>query len=238
MEEGFFSIWMNPLQWTDVDFKGIDEKHKELSIEDVIEFVCIPGTEIDIADFLERYKQINQEISRWALAPNEENVLEKMVWPLRQAKANYVLGNYLATVALCGMVAEMFSILLFEISNITINAHPMTERHQVNLFGKKFEKLGQATRLKILIAYELIDDELLKAFETVAASRNKYLHNWSIDYENLANEAREAYLATVAIAVRVTGQRVNAGRVNMNPAFERYLQERGAYRPKNSPEIE
>ncbi len=237
MEEGKFSIWLNPLQWIDVDIPRNDQDYEGIKVEDVLQFICIPGTGIELADFIERYQLINQEEPRWSFAPNEQNILEKMVWPLRQAKANYVLGNYLATVALCGIVAEMLSMLLFEISGITVNNRLITEKDQVNLFGSKFEKLSQSRRLKVLIAYGIIDDELSEEFVKVANSRNKYLHNWSVNHENLANEARDAYLATVAIAVRVTGQRTDAGRVYMDTALVRYLQEQGVYTPKGESDI-
>lgn len=235
-DKGYFDIWMNPLQWTDVDIPRTDQDYEGLEIEDVLQFVCIPGTEIDLVNFVDRYKQINQETQRWSTPPNERNILEKMVWPLRQAKANYVLGNCLATVALCGMVAEMMSVLLFEINNVTINNRPITEKDQKNIYGSKFEKLSQSRRVEVLKAYGIIDDELAKLFGDVAASRNKYLHNWSIDHNSLENESRQAYLATVAIAIRVTGQRFDAGRIYMDPALIRYLQERGAYRSTDSPE--
>ena len=90
----------------------------------------------------------------------------------------------------------------------------------------------------MLRAYDIIDDDLVARFDKVAASRNKYLHNWSVDYDNLADEAREAYLATVEIAVQVTGQQIDAGRVFMNPSLVRYLQDRGVYRPKDAFETE
>lgn len=203
---------------------------EEVTDSDVLDFVCIPGTERSLTAFIDRYNQINKEAPRWNFPPQEQNILEKMVWPLRQAKANYVLGNYLATLALCGIVAEMASMLLFEISTITINNQPLTDKDQENLFGARFEKLRQSRRVKILRAYNIIDDALVKDFDMVASSRNKYLHNWSVDHENLADVALEAYVATLGIIAQIMGEQTHEGRIYMSPAMVRYLESRGAYK--------
>lgn len=235
-EEGYFNIWLNPLQIFNLDYPGIDETSGEMTLEEFVTFFCVPGVDHGLADFVERYHEINKENPRWHVPPNEQNILEKIVWPLRQAKANYVLGNCLATIALCGMVAEMLAILLFEINTITVNGQPITESEQDSIFGSKFEKLAQSRRVKVLKAYSIIGDDLAENFGKVAASRNRYLHNWSADHEKLELDARETYLATVAIAVAATGQRFHEGRVYMAPALVRYLQQRGVYRPKDSNE--
>lgn len=232
-EEGYFDIWLNPLQIYKLDHPRSGSEDEAITIEDFLAFFCVPGVSYGLEDFISRYKDINKESPRWSLAPNESNILEKIVWPLRQAKANFVLGNHLATIALSGIVAEMLSILLFEISTLTMNGKPITQRDQEKLYGRKFEKLSQARRVEVLRAYGIVDDELAADFSKVAESRNRYLHNWSVDHKNLEDEARQAYLATVTIAVRVTGQEVHEGRVYMTPALISYLQERGVYRPKD-----
>ena len=66
---------------------------------------------------IKRYKEISKEKVRFFAAPAEERILNKLVWPLRNAKASYMVGNYLGTIALCGMVSEMVAILLFDISD-------------------------------------------------------------------------------------------------------------------------
>ncbi len=65
-----------------------------------------------------------------------------------------MVGNYLGTIALCGMVAEMVAVLLYEISNFSLKNRPMTEQDQTSVFGSKFEKLGQDRRVQdILLRY-------------------------------------------------------------------------------------
>jgi hypothetical protein len=50
--------------------------------------------------------------------------LDRLVWPLRHAKASYMVGNYLAVIALTGMVAEMVALLQWEVAEISLNCRP------------------------------------------------------------------------------------------------------------------
>jgi hypothetical protein len=59
-----------------------------------------------------------------------------------------MVGNYLAVIALCGMVAEMVAILHWELSEPKLNGQPMSA----------FEKLGQERRVRVLSAYGILSD--------------------------------------------------------------------------------
>ena len=73
-----------------------------------------------------------------------------MLKPLKSAKKNYCLGEYPATIALCGVVGEMLPILLWKINDVRLKGQSITEEDEAGLFGKSFEKLNQDQRLKIL----------------------------------------------------------------------------------------
>ena len=115
-------------------------------------FLCPANEPLNLDTILARYKEISTEPVRLFLAPAEQRILDKLVWPLRHAKASYMVGNYLSVIALCGMVAEMVAILLWEIADQQLNGQLMTNQDEKALFGSEFEKLGQERRVSILSA--------------------------------------------------------------------------------------
>ena len=117
-EGKLFQVWINPLQLIDVDEPWSRFSEKELKPEDLIKFLCTPGIECDEKGLIQRYREISQEKKRLFAAPAEERILEKLVWPLRHAKASYMVGNYLGTISLSGMVSEMVAMLFFEMSDL------------------------------------------------------------------------------------------------------------------------
>ena len=156
------------------------------------------------------------------------------MWPLRNAKAAYMCGNYLSTIALCGMVAEMVAILLFEISGFQLNNKPMSDKDQIAVFGRKFEKLGQERRVKILAAYSIIDSDIFTAFEAIREVRNRYLHLWSQDHEQLPIDAVKSFEFAVNIVVAAVGQKIHKGKLILNPAFVKYLKRKGVYKEEKN----
>jgi len=66
--------------------------------------------------------------------------LEKVVWPLKSAKVCYCLGNYLACIAMAGLVGEMTAILTLEAKR---------PRHGKDGWPKRedFEKFTQILKL-------------------------------------------------------------------------------------------
>jgi hypothetical protein len=224
-----FTAWINPLQFLEVDEPWASLKSKELNLEDVINFLCTPGLDSGLDSIVARYKEISKEQNRIFAAPAEERILEKLIWPLRHAKAGYMTGNYLGTISLCGMVAEMVAILFFEMSSFHINNRAMEVQDQAALFGSSFEKLSQERRVKVLRAFDMIDSQIEAAFDVIRTTRRKYLHLWSQDHEKLPNDAVVMYDKAVYIVSRVIGQNVIEGKIQLNPALVQYLRKQGMY---------
>ena len=131
-EGKLFKVWLNPLQLIDVDEPWSRVSEKELKPEDLIKFLCTPGIECDEKGLIQRYQEISQEKKRLFAAPAEERILEKLVWPLRHAKASYMVGNYLGTISLSGMVSEMVAMLFFEMSDLSLNNRPMNNNDEID----------------------------------------------------------------------------------------------------------
>lgn len=236
-DEKQISIWVNPLQFLEADETWAGLIVNNVTSEAVLEFICTPGIGSDLNSIISRYKKISVEKKRIFAAPNEQRILDKLIWPLRHAKAGYICGNYLGTIALCGMVAEMVAILLFEISNSRLNDRPMSDNDQVSLFGSKFEKLGQDRRIQILSVYGIINDDLKKAFEDIRLTRKRYLHLWSQDHDRLPVDAEKSFQAAVLIVVSVIGQDVREGILVLNPAIVNYLEKSGVFMDKDTANI-
>ncbi len=139
-------------------------------------FLCPPGTPADSASLVERYKRISTEPVCLFAAPAEPRILEKLIWPLRHAKASYVVGNNLAVVALCGMISEMVALLLWQLAEANLSGRPMTPEDEAALFGSSFEKLGQERRVRILAVYGIVVPKVVDMFATIRLTRRKYLH--------------------------------------------------------------
>lgn len=227
-----FRGWLNPLQFLEVDEPWASATNANPHIEDVLKFLCTPGVDCGLESLLNRYREISTEKRRLFAAPAEDRILEKLIWPLRHAKASYMIGNYLGTISLCGMVTEMVAILLFQIADFTINGNPMSGPEQMALFGSSFEKLGQDRRTRILRSFNIIDAQIEAEFDLVRTTRRKYLHLWSQDHETLPTDAVAVYKATVAIAIHAIGQDVRDGRIYLNHALVKYLEQAGVYDPE------
>ncbi len=224
--------WINPLQLIELDKPWSDPANNDVTTEEILNFICTPGEDNSVKDLIGRYKEISQEKKRLSIAPAEERILEKLVWPLRHAKADYMVGNYLGTISLSGMVAEMVAILWFELSEISFNKKILRNNEQKHIFGREFEKLGQQRRVEILHSFNVISDEIKTDFDTIRTLRRKYLHLWSQDHDRIPKDASKSFFSAVSIVVEVIGQDFRNGMVLINPKLVKYLEKKGVYQPE------
>ena len=218
---------INPLAFIEVEFPS-PGKADSISAETLVSFLCRPGTLDDAHSLVERYKRISTGPTLFA-APAEPRILEKLVWPLRHAKASYVLGNNLSVVALCGMVAEMVAMLLWKSAETKLNGRAMTEEDEKALLGSTFEKLPQDRRVRILKAYGIIASDVTSDFDTIRRTRRQYLHLWSHDHGCLPDDAVKCFHAAIRLVIKAIGQDFNDGRLVLNPALIRYLERTGMF---------
>lgn len=103
--------FVNPLVWPAADPDAAQKRKLIIDEQNALDFFCVPpGAKAGIDDMPDRYREIHAaEPSEGDFVfPNETTILENIVWPLRQAKACYVVENYLGTIALCGMSPPNF----------------------------------------------------------------------------------------------------------------------------------
>lgn len=226
--------FVNPLIWPAVDPDIAQKRKLIINEQNALDFFCVPpGAEADIDDMADRYREIHAaEPSEGDFVfPNETTILEKIVWPLRQAKACYVVENYLGTIALCGMIVEMVAILMFELSRPTHNGKPLDEEAQRRIFGAAFEDLGQQRRVDVLRAYGLIDEVQEDAFRQAAGIRRSHLHHFSVGSESLAVDARSMYRHALVVVEAALGPEEASKPWTLKANLVRYLRGKGAPGP-------
>jgi hypothetical protein len=233
-----FAGWINPLKCPEIDLEprlpNADAARATPEADRLLDYLQAPEGDRSREAFVARYEEIAAVPDPLPIVPAEPTILEKLVWPLRQAKGSYALGNYLGCIALCGMVGEMVAILLWDISRVALQGHPMTEPEQRAMFGSTFEKLGQARRTEVLHALKLVDDASKAAFDDLRGIRSRYLHLLSQPHAQVAADARRAYENALKVVAVVLGQTFHDGAVVLRPDLMAYLTEKGIVQPEGA----
>jgi hypothetical protein len=193
----------------------------------LLDYLFAPEVDRRREAFVERYREVTAAADTISVAPAEPTILGKLIWPLRQAKGSYALGNYLGCIALCGMVGEMVAILLWDISKVDLHGKPMTEDDQRSILGNTFERLGQERRVDVLRSLNLIDDDAKSAFASLRGIRRQYLHLLSKAHSQATTDARQAYKNAVQVVALVLGQTFRDGAVVLRGDLMTYLTEKG-----------
>jgi len=175
-------------------------------------------------EVLERYVEATTKDLHTTIVPHTDEILERLLKPLRGAKRNYCLGDYAATIALCGIVGEMLAILLWKINDVRLKGMPITEREEEGLFGWTFERLGQEKKIKILETFGHINNSQYDLFKDIKESRRPYLHLWSADFTNEREDALDVFKKTFILFKDITGIGLaDAGTVKVNPLLMKLL---------------
>lgn len=209
-------IWVNPLRFFSLEGQPFNPDDTEIDYPKLLNDLHGRDDDKLVDDKLlekvrERYKLLTSHDSNLFIVPVNTVIQKKLVWPLRSAKQAFCLGNYLGCIALCGTVAEMITIFLFEIANITINGVKLDDIAQKNLFGKTFEKLGQERRLEVLEVYGILNKELVNEASQIKGIRNSYLHILSKDFTSLEKDAESVYKSASRLIGEMISLKVGEG---------------------------
>jgi hypothetical protein len=169
-------------------------------------------------EILERYIEITTEDSNVPIVPRTEEIDERLLKPLKSAKKNYCLGDYLATIASCGIIGEMLAILVWKISEVKIRGNLITEEDEERLFSRKFEKLGQERRLEILKVLHFVNDSQYNKFNSIRKSRTPYLHLWTTDLKNEKEKAKKCVEEAFSLFKEIINLKLKDARsLSINP---------------------
>ena len=236
-DDQYIKAWLNPLQLLEADEPWASHVKTSLDREAILNFLTAPpGVESDVDNLVKRYKEISNETQRLNVVPAESRILEKLIWPLRNSKASYMVGNYLGTISLCRFGCRMVAMLLFEISELKINQNQMTEDEARSLFGNSFEKLGQNgvfPSCESQISLMMKSKKLSIWFEQTEGNICTFGPKIMKD----CRDAVAVYNSTVKIVIRAIGQHFTEGKIVLNPALVKYLKRLGVYELKRKQKI-
>ena len=215
MSRMYFRTFMNPsklFEW-EPNFRSPNLPENPAP-EDLLKFLCPLDASSDMSAFKKRYTEVSEWDQSLFLTLEVPELKENLFGPLRQAKTNYVTGNYLGSIALCGIVAEKVAILIHALSS-------PSETEQ-----KHFEALGQTYRVNKLKRAGHIDEQSIKDFGDIRAARKSYLHHWQTPKERTARQAMQVYASATRLVLGVMDVQILNGNVRLNPKLRRYLEDR------------
>jgi hypothetical protein len=220
-------MYVNPLTFFPVDEPWAEILKQGVSADAILKFLCTPGDANTPMDIANRCKILGLEQPQLFAAPMETRILQRLIWPLRQAKGSYMLGHFLSTISLAGLVAEMAAILTFDVNETRIADQVFDGAKQQLLFGSSFKHLGQDRRVKALVALELIDPQTRADFDSIRTIRKRYLHLWSGDHGSLGNDAAQSFHSAVRVVVATLGLSVVDGKLLLKNSIFEYLRSHG-----------
>ena len=215
MPRMYFRTFLNPSKLLDWEpgFSAPNQPENPTA-QELLNFLCPLDMASDMSAFRRRYREISKMDRDLFLILEEPELKENLFGPLRQAKTNYVIGNYLSSITLCGIVAEKLAILVHAFSTPS-----KAER-------RKFESLHQADRINELKQAGHIDEQAVRDYGAIRAARRTYLHHWNIPEERTAKRAVQAYAAATRLVIGVMDVQIINGHVRLNPKLRKYLEDR------------
>ena len=164
-----------------------------------------------------RYVEISEFDEQLQFFIEEQGLMENVFGPLRQAKTNYILGNYVGSIALCGIVAEKMAILIYRMNK--------PNSTKLEDFDKEY---SQAKRIRVLQEESLIEDNSAEDFDYIREARRSFLHHWLTPEEGTAEQTLRAYAAAIRLVLVVVDYKNVDGRLILNSKFMKFLDDRGA----------
>ena len=184
--------------------------------ESLLKYLCPLDISSDLSALKKRHDDISVYDGNLPIFFEEPYLKENLLEPLRQAKINYILGNYLGSIALSAVVAEKLAILRYIMSNPSKTKIKNFQRH-----------CRQETRIQMLTKERLIDESTASNFIYIRKARNPYLHHWNTPRQLSAEKAAKAYAAAVRVFAAVIVVEFANGKLVLQPHFLEYLAKQG-----------
>lgn len=187
--------------------------------ERLLEFLCTTSVDYGLRAFTQRYRAISKKDGLSIFTFHEAELIENLFQPLHHAKSNYMLGNFVGTIALCGLIAEKLAILIHR-----LNTESNTDR-------AAFEAMDHVLRVKELKKGKLITQAMVFNFGRIRSAPRRYLHYWTAPASRVAPDAVHAYDAAVRLVTEALGLNdFEDGKPRVNSKLAKSLRVRGAIR--------
>jgi hypothetical protein len=185
-------------------------------------------------DQFDRFKRLCIEETSLTIVPTGAMLFENIFHPLRLAKKSYILGDYLSTISLCGMVGEMLALFIFKMKTTPPNGKEIPEDVQKTKWGTLFERLGQEKRIDALQKLTYIDDATARKLDFLRSARRPYFHFWEKKFDNLESDSHEMYLKAVSLVSSVFDLRIEPPMLKVSDTVLRFLEQSGETVPNGS----
>ena len=174
-------------------------------------------------NLLKRNDRFRKEVASLNALPFNPDLHAKVIAPLKQAYGAFVTGNYLSTLAQCGMIGEMIAIFDFEVGASGSRAEPIDPKKGKPITLKRFEELGQEARISILLHNRFIDSSCSESLGKIRNTRNNYLHLWSQSHQQVENDAYQVLCEAIKLIKATFFLLDQEQKTKIKPEVGRYL---------------
>jgi len=95
--------------------------------DDLLRVLCATGEDNSVKAIVARYRKITRGTrSKMQLAVHDQKIASCLLSPVRNAIVSYMVGNYLGTIAACGMACEMLAVFSYDIADIRVQNAPIS----------------------------------------------------------------------------------------------------------------
>jgi len=207
--------------------ESADESNiNNLIANQLLRWFKIPPQDIK-RETLERYaKMSSKELYIPFTLAKPEIIEQRIIAPLESAKRFACVEEYLASIALSGLVGEMLAVFIWEMeSDERKNARGHTIQDQ-KIFTNSFDRLQQSLRINVIEAFGYVDTKQVGKFRELAKNRNKILHSWTDSYlrEEIEKIAIECYSLAASLMKEIFKLELkDAGSLKIDQKVMRYV---------------
>ena len=217
MSKKSIPVFVNPLKIIEWEPRFHPQQSSEtLALRPMLYSLCSLDAPSDIPECRNRYEQLSEFDHSLFVSIEEPEIKKNLFDPLRQAKTNYILGSYVGSIALCGIVAEKLAILIFIINK--------PDQNELRNFNERYSQEDRVERLKTA---RFIEKQSEIDFTFIRKSRRSWLHHWNTSEERTAAEAVQTYAAATRLVKAATDFRFVNVALTMNPKLWEYLECKG-----------
>lgn len=228
---------VDPLIWYEADERPLERRRFPLlpfsDEQSFMNFMCRDRSKNYMKDVMAAYRKITSAEGDFEIRAiiGEPRIAGRLVDPLHDAKAAFIVGNYLGTIAMSGLIAETVTILLFEISEAGLDPELVRSAIDAELRettkDRSFQGLSQARRVSVLNTLKLVTEQQTSWLAKIADVRKRHLHLLSEPMPT-ADEAIEVFQCALKLIYTVTREPGATGELSINRKLHDQLDRQGA----------
>jgi hypothetical protein len=204
-----FEVFVRPLSSFDLDFD-------RYNAEQVLRFVSTSG-HVDPESTKARY--LESEFNLFTVPV----FVMPMMTLIREARANYIVGNFVSTIVLLGLSAELYADTLGQIQPVPVARG--TDNQGRRDSQRKF--------LKGLAIANVVGAAEVASFEALAELRDQYMHGRGSG--SIEEDARKSITTMIGLLSRVFKLGISDGKVQMTAELIQHMRRHGLFKAPPEP---